>query len=171
MLAVLAALGGRLRGRGAHRIRQASALPSRSLAITPSSAPDMTVLVIVSLTIVSPDSSVTPLASSVASMRAKRAVSTLATTSPSSGAASIRRSRASRTAGLRPRRRNASAARTTTASTAHHHARMNLPSVTTTSVGIGSARPACANVISNCGTTHTSSSATETTATPISSTG
>ena len=55
--------------------------------------------------------------------------------------------------------------------TAHHHARMNLPTATTTSVGSGSARPACANVVSNCGTTQTSSSATETTATPTRITG
>ncbi len=49
--------------------------------------------------------------------------------------------------------------------------RMNLPSITTTSVGIGSALPACANVDSNCGTTHTSSTATDTTATSTSSDG
>ena len=37
----------------------------------------------------------------------------------------------------------------------------------TTCVGSGSALPACANVCSNCGTTQTSSTMTDSTATPI----
>ena len=49
--------------------------------------------------------------------------------------------------------------------------KMRLKSVTTTCVGNGSALPACANVVSNCGTTQISSSATDATATPIRITG
>ena len=83
-------------------------LPSRSFAITPSSASrehDVADRLLDDRR--APASSVTPLPSSVASVRAKRAISTFATRSPSSGMRSERASPARRTRRHRePRRRN-----------------------------------------------------------------
>ena len=139
----------------------------RKRVTTPSSACASTELVIVSLTIVRPASSVTPFPSRVASVRAKRATSTLASRSPSSGARSRRPSQRNRTSGERKRQRAIHTVATMMISISHQYSRKPVPRKITTWVGSGSALPACAKVCWNFGTTKPRITMTDTTATAM----